>query len=175
MRRFPMKPIDIELARSLLEYAPEIGGSCLRWKRALSNRVCVGNMAGSEHNGYWSVQIHRELYKAHRLVWAIVYGEDPPCQIDHVHGHLAGNNVENLRLATRNSEDNGQNRKKHKNNASGYQGVVFHKRTKKWYGSIRVKGKLIHLGSFDTPIEAYTAYVKAKAELHTFSPKPRDE
>ena len=170
------KPIDVELICSLLEYRPEVGGSCLVWKVNVGRygKVKAGSRTGwKDRKGYWLISINGKRYRAHRLVWIIVYGEDPPCQIDHINGCEAGNHIENLRLAINNDVDNQQNRKTQKNNTSGYTGVSWCKSKRKWRGTIMHEGKRYHLGLFDTPEEAYAAYLKAKAELHTFQPVPR--
>ena len=170
------KPIDVELMRSLLEYRPDVGGSCLVWKTYVGQRVKVGRRAGNlSKMGYWYIMVKGTQYMAHRLVWAVVMGEDPPCQVDHVLGHEVGNHIENLRLAPNNDADNNQNRRGSRNNTSGYMGVTFHKATNKYAGQISSDGKRYYLGLFDTPEEAYAAYLKAKAELHTFQPIPRGE
>ena len=170
------KPIDVALACSLLEYRPDVGGSCLVWKVDVG--VCgkgkAGTMAGSlTYYGYWIVYINKTHYYAHRLIWAMVHGEDPLCQVDHILGKEAGNNVENLRLAYNNGADNQQNRKHSKNNTSGYRGVGWCKRTKKWRSQIQVNSKCITIGYFDTPEKAYVAYLVAKQKYHPFQPIPR--
>ena len=167
------KPIDVELVRSLFEYAPELGGSCLRWKINVS-KVKAGDRAGSlRYSGYWYIKISGKYYKAHRLVWAIVKGEDPPCHIDHIQGKEVGNNIENLRLALRNEKDNTQNARQYKNNTSGFTGVSWQKDRGKWRARIKIDRKLKSLGYFETAQEAYDAYLKAKAKLHIFNPVPR--
>ena len=45
-----------------------------------------------------------------------------------------------------------------KNNTSGYKGVSYHKRDKIFTALICVNKKLIHLGSFKTPVEGAIAY-----------------
>jgi len=45
----------------------------------------------------------------------------------------------------------------HRNNTSGYPGVGWYPRTKKWRAYIRTCGALIHLGYFDTIGEAIAA------------------
>ena len=174
------KPIDVELMRSLLEYRPDVGGSCLVWKvdrcsGAGRVHVKAGTRAGTLHNGYWRLHIQGKQMLAHRLVWAIVTGEDPPCQVDHIHGHEVGNHIENLRLAVKNEIDNGQNRKLSKNNTSGYVGVTYNRRKGKYKAQIYCMGKEYFLGYFATPEEAYEAYLKAKKNLHLFQPTVRRE
>lgn len=168
------KPIDVELMRSLFEYAPELGGSCLSWKIHRNSNATKGKLAGSrKRSGYWLIGINGKVYLAHRIVWAVVYGEDPVVQVDHIHGLEAGNRVENLRLAIRNEADNNQGfRKKGKNNTSGYTGVS--KEGSRWKAQLKVNGVQHYVGCFVTPEEAYAAYLEAKAKLHTFQPVPRE-
>lgn len=167
-------PIDVELMRSLLDYDPEVGGSCLVWKVNKGPRARAGTLAGSLlSTGYWHVQVNGAFYLAHRVVWAIVYGEDPSCQIDHIRGLEFGNCIENLRLAHNNESDNAQNLKRIVTNTSGYAGAQHCSKLNKWRSQISKNNKRIHLGYFDTPEEAHTAYLEAKAKLHTFNPVPR--
>jgi len=65
----------------------------------------------------------------------------------------------NLRLVTWNEIKHGC--KRAKNNTTGFKGVSYHKRKKKYYAAIRVNNKKMHLGSFDTAYDAYVAYCKA--------------
>jgi len=172
--------IDIELARSVFEYAPDLGGSCLKWKQdrvSGKNKVqCrAGSMAGSKDaKGYWRVWLNGVMYKAHRIIWSIVKGEDPQCQIDHINGHLYGNSIDNLRLANRNHSDNRQNTAKQKNNTTGFVGVSQHKRSGKYRATISVNGIYKSLGLFVKPEEANKVYLKAKKELHLFQPTTRE-
>lgn len=65
---------------------------------------------------------------------------------DHIDGNGLNNQKKNLRDATH--SQNLQNRKKHKNNTSGYRGVSWNKDTKKWAAIVGVNGKYIYLGLF---------------------------
>lgn len=56
---------------------------------------------------------------------------------------------------------NARNRKTPRNNTSGYMGVTWHKRDRKWVAQIMVKGRHIHLGYFSTAEEAAAAYATA--------------
>jgi hypothetical protein len=47
--------------------------------------------------------------------------------------------------------------------SSKYKGVSYDKRCNKWKALIKINGRRIHLGSFDTEIEAHTMYCKAFA------------
>jgi hypothetical protein len=48
-------------------------------------------------------------------------------------------------------------------NRTGFKGVVFHK--KKYVAQISINNHPTYLGSFDTPEEAHTAYLKAARKL----------
>jgi hypothetical protein len=60
-------------------------------------------------------------------------------------------NMQNIRLAS-------------KNNATGFLGV--HRQGSKFRSRIRVNGRNVSLGMFETPEAAYAAYVAAKRNLH---------
>jgi hypothetical protein len=54
----------------------------------------------------------------------------------------------------------------HTNNASGFRGVQFDKRTGKWRARTKVNGQRVNLGFFDTPELAAAAYVVASHKYH---------
>lgn len=54
----------------------------------------------------------------------------------------------------------------HRDNTSGFIGVVWHKRDERWQAQIRLAGKNIFLGYFSDPIAAARARDKAKREMH---------
>lgn len=62
---------------------------------------------------------------------------------------------ENTRWATWSEQIN--NRRKRKDNTSGYTGVSLDKRTGKWRARIKIKGKERQIGVFGTPEEAFNA------------------
>lgn len=92
----------------------------------------------------------------HRIILNLT---DNKIKVDHINGNGLDNRKQNLRLAT--TQENGYNRKVNKNNTSGYKGVVYHKRDKRYQCSIKINGKRIHLGYFKTAIEAAKAYNEA--------------
>jgi hypothetical protein len=53
-----------------------------------------------------------------------------------------------------------------RSNSSGYRGVSYERRQKKWRAQIRVKGRGISLGYFRSALEAAEAYDRAALELH---------
>ena len=98
----------------------------------------------------------------HRLVaQAFLLNPGERSLVDHVDGDCKNNNMTNLRWASH--TENMQNRKINKNNTANFKGVSFHKRQQKYIARIGNKCKLLHIGTFETAIEASKAYeVKAK-------------
>ena len=83
---------------------------------------------------------------------------------DHIDRNTFNNRRYNLRPATH--SENSTNCSLQKNNTSGVKGVFWHKRMQKWQVQINVKGKRIHIGSFDTIEEATRARLAKAKELH---------
>lgn len=76
--------------------------------------------------------------------------------IDHINGDSLDNRRENLRICTR--AENQHNQKILGRSTSGFKGVSWHKRIKKWNVKIRVAMKDVHLGYFTEKVEAARAY-----------------
>lgn len=77
-------------------------------------------------------------------------------QTDHRDGNGLNNTRGNLRCAS--TKENTRNRSLFSNNKSGFKGVSWHKRIKKWQAGIRVNGKTTHIGYFDDLESAARAY-----------------
>jgi hypothetical protein len=124
-----------------------------------ARNTTVGSIAGSvDKYGYIVIGMMNREYKAHRLAWLYHYGEWPSGIIDHINTDRADNRISNLREA--NKSENGYNRRRNRNNTSGYTGVFIHKRTGYWHARI----SKIHLGCFDTPEKANEARLRALDE-----------
>jgi hypothetical protein len=115
-------------------------------------------------SGYWGIGIEGRSYAAHRLAWLYVTGEWPKDQIDHINCTRADNRFSNLREAT--NAENSKNSKISKNNTSGFKGVSWDQRNKKFIASIGVGGKLLYLGRFRDPRAASQAYREAAEKHH---------
>lgn len=91
-------------------------------------------------------------------------------ETDHVNGNPLDNRRENLRSCTR--TENVHNTRMNHDNKSGFKGVYWNKRAKKWYAQIANNGKHHHLGTFNTAQEAAVAYNAVAHELHGEFAKP---
>lgn len=116
----------------------------------------VGNLNNS---GYLKVCLLKKNYLVHRLIFLMHYGYLPDL-VEHRDRNKTNNLVGNLRDGDK--ELNSWNRGLQKNNTSGFRGVSWSKASNKWHAYIKIKGKRFHLGLFETPEEASSAYVQAR-------------
>jgi hypothetical protein len=149
-----------ERLKELLEYNPETG-QFIRKKQIHGHHI--GDVAGTiKANGYSYIGVDGKQYRAHRLAWFYTHGKWPAEHIDHINRIPTDNRLCNLREAT--MSQNMQNRGALKSNAVGLKGVM--KRCRKYLSTIRIDGKSVKIGSFNTAEEAHAAYCKAAEELH---------
>lgn len=92
----------------------------------------------------------------HRFIMGIC---DSDIEIDHRFGDTLDNRKSELRTCTR--TENSRNSQVRKNSLSGFKGVSWHAKNKKW----RVRIQNIYLGSFNTKTEAAKIYNKKAKEL----------
>lgn len=143
---------SIDRLREVFDYNPDTGVIIRRIGKYASEKP-----AGSANgHGYLSLNIDRKRVMAHRLAWAIHHGEWPEQFVDHVNMVRDDNRIANLRLAGK--SQNNQNRSKTLANTSGFKGVYWHKKAKRWYSIGVVHRKQKYLGLYDTPEEASEAY-----------------
>ncbi|MES2627266.1 MAG: HNH endonuclease signature motif containing protein [Pseudomonadota bacterium] len=164
-----MQSLDAGYIRAILSYDPETGiftwlpmggdsETARRW-----NGKTAGNIAGTVgKRGYRAIGVAGEIFQAHRLAWLHVYGEWPGNHIDHIDRNPDNNAIANLRVASQ--SENSANRSLPSNNKSGAKGVHWNKKVGKWRAGIRVKRKMIHLGHFESVVDAALAYEAAAKE-----------
>jgi hypothetical protein len=104
----------------------------------------------------------KKMRKVHQLVAESFLNHKPNGQklvIDHINSIKNDNRVENLNIVS--SRENTHRKKTI--GTSKYIGVNWSKSKCKWQARIGIKFKRIHLGTFNTEIEAHEAYQKALA------------
>jgi hypothetical protein len=153
---------DFDRLHSLLRYDMNTGK--LFWKFATSNRVKVGDEAGTIYkNGYKYVSVDGHRILAHRLIFFMLSGFWPDGQVDHRDNDRLNNKIENLRACS--PKQNAEN-KKHpqSNNSFGVLGVSPSRG--KFRAQIQVNGKNQFLGRYETLDKAQAVYLSAKKSLH---------
>lgn len=154
--------IDQKLLHELFDYDPKTG--IFRWKKRLANCIKVGDIAGSNHDGYVRITIKRKRHFAHNLAWIYMTGETPPHFVDHIDGNPSNNRFSNLRLATK--SQNKMNEKLRKDNKIGLKGVCYHKHSKKFVTQIYVDGKQKTIGYYSEAEDAHNAYLSESKEIY---------
>jgi len=99
----------------------------------------------------------------HREVLCLPIITEKNRYVDHIDGNRLNNQRNNLRVAT--TKDNAGNRF-NSTNSSGYKGVTWNKRSKKWNAQIKKDGKSINLGYFVEILNAATIYNNAAKEYY---------
>ena len=141
-------------------YDPTTG--LFTWKNSPVGKVQDGDIAGSTNNkGYRILKCNRKQYKAHRVAYYLMTGDDPGInQVDHINHIRDDNRWSNLRLVDLRGQ--ARNHSKNSNNTSGITGVGWYESRQQWVAQITFEGKKSHLGYFDTIEEA--SLVRALAE-----------
>src|SRR5262245_19767608 len=124
--------------REIFHYDPTTG--LLTWKKQLSFRAPVGKTAGAVGDkARIKIGIRGKDYFAHRIAWVWMTGKWPKYEIDHADENQSNNRWNNLREAT--PSQNHRNRGKQRNNTTGYKGVCFDKRAKRFVAGIKLNGR----------------------------------
>jgi len=133
-------------------YNPETGEVISRFGKVITRKT----------DGYIIIQLYnnKKYYnlKVHQFAYYVTYGEIVE-QIDHINGVRNDNRICNLRSVTNQQNQHNQTKAK---------GYSWHKQTNKFQARIKLNGKLINLGLFNTEDEARQAYLQAKEIYHNF-------
>lgn len=137
--------LSYEELTSNLDY--NINTGAFTWKISASNRAPIGSAAGTlKTDKNLVIKINKRVYYAHRLAWFYVYKEWPKGIIDHIDRNPQNNAISNLRDTTNSLNQHNINPKI--NNTSGYTGVYYSERQRRWKAQIIVNRKVIYLGCF---------------------------
>lgn len=118
----------------------------------------AGVRAGHESkDGYRSIKLQGTLILEHRIVWAMIHGEWPDGEIDHINRNRNDNSPSNLRVVSH--SQNHMNRGRGRNNALGVKGVC--RNGSGFRAQLRANGKQVYLGTYRTIEDAAKAYADA--------------
>lgn len=147
-----MKTLTQATLKELVHYSPETG--VFVW--AKSRPACrKGDACGRiSVQGYHEIRIKGRLWRANRLAFIYMTGQEPSADldVDHINGDKLDNRWCNLRVATR--SQNMANTAIDPRNTSGAAGVTWDKDRNKWRAQLRVNGRKTNLGRFNTRDEA---------------------
>lgn len=163
--------IDPEILRQLLAYDPVTG--VLVWlhrdasffAKKSAYKMWNKRYAGCEafqtaSYGYLHGHIFQKHYFAHRVAWALHYGEWPEDQIDHVNGIRSDNRIENLRSVSQ--SDNQKNAKLRHDNKSGIPGVDWKTSCSLWRVRASIGKRRILVGYYKNLSDAKVARLEAE-------------
>lgn len=166
----PPRP-TVDQLRNSLRYDSETGK--LYWLPRTSdhirnkgfNKTFAGREAftSTTLNGYRQGALLGHNVHAHRVIWAMVNGEWPEYQIDHINGNRVDNRIVNLRHVERSK--NQRNMKLRNDNTTGISGVIWYKRDKKWQVTIGNGSGGLYLGRFNCFAKAIQARRAAEIEF----------
>jgi hypothetical protein len=120
-----------------------------------TGRSKAGKVAGTVNMyGYLVITIRGFKFQASRLAWLYVYGVWPNT-IDHINHNRTDNNIKNLRNVD--CIENRKNVSLKKMNSSGFNGVRYEPKRKKWRAEINDMYRKVFIGRFDRIEDAIAA------------------
>jgi len=179
------KPLPApEVLRQLLRYEPDTGK--LYWRERPEALFSPGGNTSAAHaahtwntkyagqramtapkaSGHLSGPLLGRSLMAHRVAWAVHYGQWPNNWLDHINGVRDDNRISNLRIVDK--DGNARNRRPVSTKASGLPPGVCIKHNAagpRYFAQIQFEKKNNHLGYFDTPEAAHAAYMAKAREL----------
>jgi hypothetical protein len=145
----PMR--DFATYNSYVTWHSRFAGKVAGWKFKANGRF------------YMALTLDYQKLLAHRVAWKIMTGEEPKSTIDHEDNNGLNNRWGNLREATRSQQ--GENKRTRIDSESQVKGVDKLP-SGRYRAQIRIKGKSLHLGVFDTLEEAHEVYCTVAKDQH---------
>jgi hypothetical protein len=181
LRQF-IEPVPVSQLFLLLRYSPETGefswrtrsvssfsptgrggqaGTAARWNGKYAGKPAFS----ADVQGYRHGRVNGVLVRAHRVAWAMHYGEWPNGQVDHINGDRSDNRIANLRVVD--AHGNARNAKLRSDNSTGVSGV-YKNAHGSWVAQIGSGPNRKYLGSFGSIRQASIARKTAlsTAEYH---------
>lgn len=115
------------------------------------------------HSCFWSLNSCGYVGSSLGFLHHLILGKKRGLVVDHINNNKLDNRRENLRHVS-SSFNNG--RTKGKGASSGYKGVSYYKRNRKYQVQIRTNGKQIALGYYHSKEEAARVYDEAAIKYY---------
>ena len=143
---------EVSLLWSKYDYNPLTGN--LISKRLSRPLSITPRLRNHYYTLSWSVNGNKQYYSTTigRIVIAWISGKWPTEEVDHINRDTSDNRLNNLRIVS--ARINACNR-------SSFKGGVTQQRNGKWRTRIRIDGKQVSLGTYESKEEAIAVYAKA--------------
>ena len=151
--------LTYEQANELFHYEPSSGK--LTWKKVTSNRVKIGDEAGTviRKDGYKIIRLDGKQLFVHRIVAVIIYGSlTDNMTVDHIDHNRTNNSYDNIRIVSK--QVNTKNQSIQSNNFTGVAGVYMV--GNKYKAQIGSRAGKKYLGTYKTLEEAAMARKSAE-------------
>ncbi len=160
-----MGKLNIDELCEYMRYDPETGKLYHRKAKTKREEYLVGREVGHLCKGYLKVTFRGLSTFVHRLAWALMTGQECESGIDHINRVKTDNRWVNLRAADARSQQENKVQA-NANNKVGLLGVKKRPNCKRYEAVIKIKGKWIYLGRFDTAEQASARYMEMKRLHH---------
>lgn len=134
--------------------------ACKTWNTRFAGKEAAAKTTG----GYLQISIYGVHLKAHRVITAILNGEWPSGEIDHVNGVTSDNRPCNLRVLSHST--NLKNQKLRSTNTSGHMGIRIDRRRNNFVVTIWHDGDRRHIGCYSEEKDALIARKAAERALN---------
>lgn len=159
------RALDAHTLGAIFQYDPALGKLTRIRINKRARRTTYTELVPKAYDGdvYHRIKVSGKFVYAHRVIWALFYGEWPCGIIDHINRNPLDNRIANLRLAT--FSLNGANSTLDPRNKTGFRGVRHSMEKNRYEAIIKKDGKEIRLGSFTKIEDAALAYDKAATTI----------